>query len=201
MAYAIVPLYGWRDFCRLPEDFDLSSIGIRTPRSEVFRFRARFRAAAAYQRLDLYGYSEATARGYTAFCRVFFVYSAFESFMGILERKYPSEMNDVLRRHGADALLEWLWRRDRDHALYDFLYQRVSSNIKSELEGFARLAPCNIAVLAAAIRHVFAHGHLTPHAGNGSPKRAAEICDAISDFLLAAMSAEFGRMVKGVGYQ
>jgi hypothetical protein len=165
------------------------------PRAEVNRFRARFRAAAAFSDIHLEGFSEETRKGYAAFCRVLFVYSAFESFLAMIEEK-PSTVGPLLEKHGALGVLEQLWSLDPDHAFYGFLHERVNDRLKSELEQFVQANPCNVALVAGAIRHIFAHGHLTPNAAGGSPKRAAAICNTVADFLLRFMCQEFGNMVK-----
>lgn len=195
VTFAVIPLAGWRDFCQLPYDYDLRSLGIVQSRADVNRFRARFRAATAFQSIHLEGYSDSTIQGYSAFSRALFVYSAFESFMALIGKK-PWELGDSLERHGAKEVLERLWLEDSDHRFYEFLHTRVNDNLKIELEKFARLDPCNIALLAGAIRHIFAHGHLTPNVSGVSPKRSSKICNLLSDFLLRFMSAEFKRLVR-----
>ena len=195
MKSSTLPLAGWVDFCRLPQDFDLRTLGIMKPRADVNRFRARFRAAAAFRSVELEGFSEATSQGYAAFCRILFVYSAFEAFLALIDKK-PSSIGPLLEKHGSLTVLQTLWSLDRDHAFYGFLHERVQDRLKSELEEFVQLNPCNVALLAGAIRHIFAHGYLTPNAAGGSPQRAAKICNTVADFLLRFMSMEFGDMVK-----
>ena len=195
MPHTIMPLKGWFDFCRLPKDYDLRTIGMVLPRAEVNRFRARFRAAAAFRGIDLEGFSDETREGYSAFCRVLFVYSAFESFLAIIGMK-PWNAGPILDKHGAVGVLESLWSQDSDHTFYGFLHEKANGQIKLELEHFAQANPCNVALVAGAIRHIFAHGHLTPNAAGGSPKRAAKICNTVADFLLKFMSQEFSELVK-----
>jgi hypothetical protein len=194
---AVVPLRGWNVFCHLPKDYDLKQLGIVMPRADVNRFRARFRAAAAFREIYLEGYSRSTVEGYSAFCRIMFVYSAFESFLNLIGKK-PSEVSESLEKHGAIAVLNKLWMQDPDHSFYEFLHQRVNDRIRVELEQFAQVNPCNVALLAAAIRHIFAHGHLTPNVANGSPKRNSRICNTVSDFLLEYMSVEFEIIMKQI---
>jgi len=196
MTTSTLPLAGWNDFCRLPQDFDLRTLGFAQSRADVNRFRARYRAAAAFRTIELEGYSKETSQGYAAFCRVLFVYSAFESFLALID-KNPTSVGPLLEKHGSLNVLQVLWSLDRDHAFYGFLHERVRDRLKFELEQFVQLNPCNVALLAGAIRHIFAHGYLTPNAAGGSPKRAANICNTVATFLLIFMSAEFSQMVKG----
>ena len=190
-----LPLAGWALFCRLPMEFDLRSIGIMQTRGDVNRFRARFRAASSFRGLNLEGFSPSTSRGYASFCRVLFVYSAFESFLRLIGKE-PWEVGSLLEEHGSIDTLSNLRALDSDHSFYEFIHERVNNRLKKELEEFIQMNPCSVGLLAGAIRHLFAHGHLTPNAAGGSPARATKICDIVSDFLLRFMSAEFGAMVK-----
>jgi hypothetical protein len=45
--------------------------------------------------------------------------------------------------------------------------------------------------LASAIRHIFAHGWLSPNANQVNPNTVVEICDLLHQFLLSFMDIEF----------
>jgi len=50
--------------------------------------------------------------------------------------------------------------------------------------------------ISAAIRHIFVHGHLAANANGAKPKKIAEGCMLVSDFLLDFMDAEFTKSME-----
>jgi len=93
------------------------------------------------------------------------------------------------------VVLDRLRAIDGDSKFYEFLYERVNATHKRELENYMANDPCNLAYLASAIRHIFAHGWLTPNAGGGEAGTAAALSRQLSDFLLEFMDAQFTKYV------
>ena len=79
---------------------------------------------------------------------------------------------------------------------YGFIYGRVNPAHKLELDNYFNADPCNVAYLASSIRHIFAHGNLTPNAAQAEPAVVIEICNQLSNFLLGVMNAEFGKLMQ-----
>jgi hypothetical protein len=52
-----------------------------------------------------------------------------------------------------------------------------------------------VVAVAAALRHIFAHGHLTAHPNGANAADLMAICDAFSEFFLNLMRADFLRRV------
>jgi hypothetical protein len=71
----------------------------------------------------------------------------------------------------------------------------VNATHKRELENYFNDDVCNIGYLASAIRHLFAHGWLTPNANQVDPVVATTICNDLCTFLLRVMDDEFGSRV------
>ena len=51
----------------------------------------------------------------------------------------------------------------------------------------------------AGIRHIFAHGDLTPHAGGVNPYVAQEMANLLSEFIFKVMDGEFTRRLREHG--
>jgi hypothetical protein len=161
---------------------------------DVNRFAARFRAATSFRGVTLEGYSAATASGYSALCRVLFVWSAFESFLHIC-RLDQRTAGPLLDEHGALDTIATIRRADDGDIFYRFIYDRVNATHQRELDNFFRDDPFNTAYLASAIRHIFAHGWLTPNANQVPPDAVTTVCNSLCNFLIQVMDQEFGKRV------
>lgn len=161
---------------------------------DVNRFSARFRAAACYRGVILEGYSEATAQGYSALCRILFTWSAFESFLKITNQKQV-DMRNCFEQYGGINVAASIKATDVDNIFYSFIYERVNPAHKSELDNYFNDDPCNIGYLASAIRHIFAHGWLTPNANQVDPRIAVSVCNQLCEFLILVMDSEFGKRI------
>jgi hypothetical protein len=184
----------WVTFCAYAPNTGAEFFGFTKPLAEVNRFAARFRVASAFRGLVLNGYSASTSAGYTALCRTLFVYSAFEAFLQVIGANQTS-IGAELQAHGAIPLLQRLREADTDNCFYSFIHSRVNNTHKQELENYFNNDPSNVAYLASAIRHIFAHGWLTPNAGGGEASATADVCNAVCDFLLSFMDSQFSTRV------
>lgn len=173
-----------------------TAFGFEDDIGNVNRFGARFRAANCFRGINLDGYSHSTAQGYSALCRVLFVWSAFESFMRIVGVR-QEDTGALLHRYGGTDVLSRIRELDAEGNFYQFIYERVNARHQRELETYRSSDLCNIAYLASAIRHIFSHGHLTPNANSVEPAICIEICHTLSDYLLYTMDREFGSRVAG----
>lgn len=190
-------LTNWPAFCANAPHSGTALFGFKLPIGDVNRFRARYRVAKCFRGVELEDYREATTAGYSALCRVMFVWSAFETFLqinGIKPRDVKKVASD-LEKHGSKKILSQIQRIDKGEKFYRFIDERVNPTHKDQLADYFKGNPCNIAYLASAIRHIFAHGWLSPNANEVDPKAVVEICDVLSDFLLTFMDTEFSRHV------
>lgn len=183
----------WKVYCGfLPQGFPIFSFA--APAGDVSRFAARYRAAYCFQGITLDGYSQSTADGYGALTRVMFTWSAFETLLKI-KGKHPKDAATALERHGAKDLLAQIQALDKENKFYKFIYERVNDRHQKQLDNYFNGDPCNIAYLASAIRHIFAHGWLSPNADAVEPKAVVEICNLLCEFFLTFMDDEFSRIV------
>lgn len=185
----------WKDYQgAIPQGFGVFEF-VKDSIGDVARFGARYRAASCFQGITLSGYSQSTEAGYSALTRVMFTWSAFETLLAV-KGKHPQDANESLERHGAKDLLAQLQTLDKENKFYNFIYERVNESHKKQLDNYFNGDPCNIAYLASAIRHIFAHGWLSPNADAVEPKAVVEICNLLCDFLLSFMDNEFSLIVE-----
>lgn len=180
----------WKHYCSYVPVCGASAFGFTGTTGDVNRFGARYRAAKSFRRIELEGYSAPTERGYSALCRVFFVWSALESLLRITGQ--PQNLaGPLLEKHGAYDVRARLRALDSDDRVYNFIYERVNGTHQRELEAYRNDDLCNFAYLASAIRHMFAHGYLTPNVDSVDSEVCVQICDELSDFVLEGMNREF----------
>jgi zinc transporter ZupT len=79
---------------------------------------------------------------------------------------------------------------------YDFVTPRVNEKHQSRVQEFANGTLTNPTYLASAVRHLFAHGHLTAHAGGTLTEHVDRVCEILFEFHLKVMDGEFSRIVR-----
>jgi hypothetical protein len=162
---------------------------------DINRFGARYRVANAYKGVELRGYSGTTNQGYVELFRIMLVWSAFELFMDVVIATKQADLTPIFVKHGLADIQAKIRAIDVNDLLFKFIYGRVKKQHKDELDNYFKDDPCNVAYLASAIRHVFAHGDLTPNSGGAEPEVVAEICRLISSSLMKMMNDEFAARV------
>ena len=185
----------WKNYIKLVGSVIPDDIGFTDSQGDINRFAARFRAANQFKGITLEGYGQNTAEGYSALCQVMFTWSAFETFEKIakLNRK---DLSRELECFGAIEVLNKIRAIDKENRFYKFIYDKLdSSQHKRELDNYFNQDSCNLLYLASAIRHIFAHGWLSPHANQADPKAVNQICHILSQFLLDFMDREFSYRV------
>ena len=184
----------WSEYIKSVAYINPNDFGFRDNQGDINRFAARFRAANKFRGIVLEGYREDTANGYSALCQVMFTWSAFETFEKIAKLN-RSDISEELEHFGAIEVLNQIRVIDKDNKFYQFIYERVNDRHKKELDSYFNQDSCNIIYLASAIRHIFAHGWLSPHANQADPKVVDRICHILSQFLLDFMDREFSSRV------
>lgn len=160
------------------------------------RFGARYRLARSFGGVNLHGYGDDTERGYSALMRVFLVWTAFE----YLCKKGGRSARELIDPHDTETPSRHIREVDPDYRFYRFIRDHVDGRHQKQLDRFVEAAPgqCHIKFLASAIRHVFAHGILTPSVGDGRPDAVLRICQVLSEFFLGVMADDFVGRVEGV---
>ena len=75
------------------------------------------------------------------------------------------------------------------------LRSRVNAEGATELSKYLGGKKFNVTYLASAVRHIFAHGYLTPNANMARPEAVAAICQLLAINVLRAAGLDFGQRV------
>lgn len=195
-------LTAFKLFCDLLKvvENDPQKLGFQCKLVDIRELNTRWRLAKSFQGLKLDGYKDSnTTRGYEAFLKVFLTHSALERFLEVNKIQGIPGLKTTLQAYNVQDVTAAFVQADRGQKLHKFLRDRLDqeqgkSHIK-RLEQIYAGQDDNIAGISVAIRHIFAHGHLSAHAGEVSPK-VYPCCHAMSDFLLDVMDQEFTRKVE-----
>jgi hypothetical protein len=101
----------------------------------------------------------------------------------------------MLVRYGALKMLADIRRMDVGNRFYGFIYERVNAAHQRELESYFNADAVNVTYMASSIRHIFAHGSLSPNAAQVDPNVAIDMCNLISNFLMSIMDDEFANRI------
>ena len=165
--------------------------------SIINTLHARMRIAKAFQGMHLQGYSEDTVNGYNSIFQLFLTYSAFEKFLALHSLRYPSNVTEEwLAPYSPETVAQEIRLHDKNWKFINFLDEHLQRMLKEQVQAFKHGETDNVIFVAAAIRHVFAHGHLTAYAKDTRPKIVKAICDSLSDFLLNFIDTEFSQNIE-----
>ena len=175
-----------------------SHLGFTGGPSFVYRFCNRYRLAKAFTGLGLDGYSASTVSGYSGLAGVFLTWSTFELFCSITslsQYDQPAKMD-----HGQlTALRLRILALDTSAVFLDFLKSKANASLKGRIEAFETGDVLMTPFVAAAIRHIFGHGHLSAHPKGADPANISALCEQLRSFLLAFMDQRFTSLVGGKG--
>lgn len=156
----------------------------------VNRLRARYRLARDCRGLSTSTYSANVRDGYSALTRAFLAWSAFEMLMRVRGLHSDAQIAAALTTAGAGALLEE-FQRHADCLRFFGGIRENSDRPKqvAALDDFlAGRAPDPGRVLGS-VRHIFAHGFLTPSVGGTEPTSTSYFCNTLADFLLQTVDS------------
>ncbi len=163
-----------------------------------YRFANRLRLAVCFGGLHLKGFGEDTAMGYDALTQVFFTWSAFERYADLANDRPP--FRELFVHHPRKAVqdLATLCRaQDPEQKLVEFLItQSLLPVHETHLRRYRDGHDFSVLTLAACIRHIFAHGHLTANPYRLPSSNLVIICCALNDFLLDFIRSDFLRRVQ-----
>lgn len=187
----------------------LAGLGFVGTKFDFYRFANRLRLAACFGGMQLKGFTEETASGYDGLTQVFFTWSAFEMYAGLANDRAP--FRELFKHVGRARFVELsaaCRAQDPEGKLTEFLIQQSLLPVhEAHLTRYRDGDPYAVLTLAACIRHIFAHGHLTANPYRLPAQSLVVICCALHDFLLTFMREDFLRRVqlgealsrKGVG--
>jgi hypothetical protein len=164
----------------------------------VNRFQARMCLVKSFQGVQLEGYKPDTVQAYSTLFKVFLTTSAMECYIDLYSVKDKWHgMLPILEKYDPEPVMRLYRARDKGDKLHKFLHDHLDKesqqrSLQSCKEGLSN----NVAMVAAAIRHIFVHGHLTAHANEMNPRAAHAIGTAVATFLFGVMDTEFTQTVE-----
>lgn len=178
------------------QHYTTREMGFQVGTATINRVYARYKLAISFQRMELDGYHTATTKAYSGLFRVFLTYSAFEQFLTLYRIRF-FEVEPHFPQHPYTESAAYIRLCDPRSKLLDFLYAELENNAhKNRIMEFKTGNSDNPIVIAAAIRHVFAHGKMSPHANRSYPPSVEKIALYLSEFLLQIMDTEFERSLQ-----
>ena len=164
---------------------------------DFYRFANRYRMAKQFRGISLDTFTEPTQDGYSALTRVFLVWSVFERYADLADNPPPySQLLSMIPRLELNILADRIERNDSEHKLYQFLHEQSLEHNRRYLERYRDGDRRGVIFYAAAIRHIYVHGHLTAHPNKCEADNVRTICDTLSEFLLELIRKDFSRRVK-----
>ncbi len=165
------------------------------PQSEVNRFRARYRLAKSFRGLNLEGYTEDTKAGYEALTKVAFFWSAYEQMLRALKIK---DGREIIKNHPMKEVIKKIKKLDSEFKFLRFVRQKLKDEnyLKDKVTIFIDGGACTVLTLAASVRHIYLHGHLTANVQQLHPSIVVQICDLLADSILTIIDAEFKQSIE-----
>ncbi|NNC87233.1 MAG: hypothetical protein HKN82_02095 [Akkermansiaceae bacterium] len=168
----------------------------RGTKFDFYRFANRFRMAVRFRGISLADFGDETEAGYSALTRVFLVWSVFERYSELAGDPPPyRQLLSLVPRIELARVADHIERHDPEKRLYDFLYDQSLEQNRGFLDRYRNGDRCGIVFYAAAIRHIYVHGHLTAHPNKCEATDVVSICDELAEFVLGLMRDDFARRV------
>jgi hypothetical protein len=174
-------------------------MGFSCTPSDLNRFNSRYRLAKSFRGIALETYTRETTEGYAALFHVFLTYSALEQFMRCCGITLSDTKNCLTAYDAADCAAAIRKVKGHEKFLQAVLAQLDRDSFRKEYNAFLGARPANLLYLAAGIRHIFAHGRLTPNTGAGTVDAAKEVSELLISLLLRLMDSEFSRRLRTNG--
>ena len=176
----------------------LQPLGFTGEKQEFYRFANRLRLAVCFGGLHLRGFTEETAAGYDALTQVFFTWSAFERYADLAGDRPP--FRELFAHHPRAAVHELAAAcraQDPEQKLTEFLITQALLPVHEEhLRRYREGHDFSVLTLAACIRHIFAHGHLTANPYRLPAQNVVVIGCSLHAFLLDFMRSDLLRRVQ-----
>lgn len=186
---------GWLEWTRLVRKrFRPKDLGFNCGFDGVNRFAHRYRLARSFSGVGLDGYAYTTVAGYSGLFGAFLMWSAFEQLLkitGTPQALYHPDDNAYPHDFGVEAVKV----EDPTFRFYSMVAEKSNESAKKQLNAFMTGQPFNFTYLASTIRHIFAHGILTPTANKTRIGAVVAITSLVNDAHFMILDYEFGRRV------
>lgn len=177
-------------------DGSLDSFQFKGSKFDFYRFVNRLRLATNFKGVEIEGYHDTTEESYGALHKLFLSWSAFEMYCHLCDSPYHAMFFNYPKRH-THALANDYWDLDQDGILIDFLIERSSMHGQDYfLKQFDDGNNLRAITVAACIRHIYAHGHLTAHPQGLSAEVTQSICELFGKFIRVFVRSDFERRLE-----
>lgn len=190
-------------FENLNKDKTLIQMGFpkTTSAGEVWRFCIRWRFANSFEGVILKEYTNDTINGYSSLVKVFLAFSVFERYLVMVGKSKWYKSNNIFDTETTNSICELFLKTNKNNTLIDFLIKNADKQLKERLEKIKNYQNIetiseNVLALPAAIRHIFAHGHLSASPKKVSVKLMRNLNEKLAKSLLDFMDSEFTKLVE-----
>lgn len=191
---------GWKEVDTLLGKYaEPSTFGFNVTPGDLNRFCSRYRLAKSFRSIALDRYAPETVEGYTSLFRVFLAYSAFEQFMRVVGTSLHDIAQNLAPYHPEVMANKIRAVPEYERYLLTVLQEVTSKHLSAQGYDFVNGKPCNVLVVPAIVRHIFAHGKLTPNSGARDTAVASAISPILCEFLFRVMDGQFLGRLRGNG--
>lgn len=194
-------LPGWDEFCKLAKAENSNALMNRVfgnsnaKIGDVTRLNARYRLAKDVKSIEYETLELRTAEGYTALMKAFLACNALESYMKLIGHNSVLQGSKVLFSDvELDKLAKEIGILDKKRLFFGFIQKKAdakSKNLKEILNAYVECKPYNPISLLVGIRHIFAHGILTPNASKDNVSVIIKIAYLLASNALNKIASEF----------
>jgi hypothetical protein len=185
-----------RDIIKAADD-SVFPLGYKGTKFDFYRFANRYRMAVRFQGLDLDDFTRETEAGYSALTRVFLAWSVFERYSELADSPPPyAQLLSLVPKIEMAKLADHIERHDPEHRLFQFLRDQSLDQNRHYLDRYRNGDRRGVVFYAAAIRHIYVHGHLTAHPNKCGAENLVSICNALAEFILKLIRDDFARRLK-----
>ena len=162
---------------------------------DLNRFAARYRASSSFNYIAFDNLAATTSHGYSELCNLLLAYSAFEYYLKAIGLTLGN--SDSLLTTGERArTLGQLRALKGNTGYFQFIYPYCSKSIKHQVELYLAPRACNPFCLAAAARHAFAHGTLTPNPVGVEHGSVETMTRLLRKIVMRTMERDFERRMR-----
>jgi len=172
---------------------------LRWKPGKVNRISARVHFAESFQSVKSKGYTKETMIGYNGMFQNFLSYSAFEGFLELFNKIKFYDVDTTFPKYKYVAISKKIRSFDKQEKFIDSVHSQLThASLKKRLTSFQDGETNNPIILAAAIRHTFAHGKLSANTNDANPEHVAEICSLLSNLIFEIMDTEFEKKINSI---
>ncbi|EGR1452143.1 hypothetical protein O1E22_003414 [Vibrio cholerae] len=195
----------WSKFCNLERSYGFASFGFHpsTTHGDAYRFGARYSLATDLSTVAINGRTQNTSDGYAQLMKTVMAWGVVESYFSLynINISHSNQRNVHLVPLYDPVKLTVLKSKLNNQQYFKFFTElklHVNNSHQAVINDYLAnpLGSYDVSYLCSAIRHVFAHGILTPHTGKVTPRVTVKICKALVEFFLDIVSNEFGKKVR-----